>query len=157
MLRCPHTPIRKRALRPARLLCASFQTLICTWQGHQLLKKWCDSLQPNFLTPGSVQHQISSFRFFFCFPPLDEQPRNQEFKYQVSKYQVFKYQVNSLNSLIILQVQEFKLQAQESKFQAQEVHVPSTSFKFKTEKRLKSPIPSILLKEVLYNPNPKKR
>ena len=49
------------------------------------------------------------------------------------------------------------LQAQESKFQAQEFQVSSTSFKFKTEKRLKSPIPSILLKEVLHNPNPKKR
>ena len=70
---------------------------------------------------------------------------------------MFKYQVYSLNSLVTLQVQEFKLQAQESKFQAQEVQVSSTSFKLKTEKRLKSPIPSILLKEDLHNPNPKKR
>ena len=91
------------------------------------------------------------------FSPLVEQPRNQEFKYQVFKYQVFKYQVYSLNGLTILQVQEFKLQAQESKFQAQVYQVSSTSFKFKTEKRLKSPIPSILLKDVLHNPNPTKR
>ena len=83
---------------------------------------------------------------FYLFSPLNKQPRSKEFKYQVFKYQVLKYQVYSINSLITLQVEEFKQQAQESKFHAQEVQVSSTSFKFKTEKRLKSPIPSILLK-----------
>ena len=38
----------------------------------------------------------------------------------------------------------------------QEIQVSSTSIKFQTEKRLKSPIPSIQLKEVLHNPNPKR-
>ena len=36
---------------------------------------------------------------------------------------MFKYQVHSLNSLITLQVQEFKLQAQEPKFQVQAFQV----------------------------------
>ena len=145
MLHCPHTPIRKRALHPARLLCASFQTLICTWQGHQLLKKYCASLQPNWLTRGSVQHQICSFRFF-CFSHSMNSQGTKNSSTKCSSIKCSSTKFNSLNSLITLQVQEFKLQAQESKFQAQVFQVSSTSFKFKTEKRLKSPIPSILLK-----------
>ena len=135
MLHCPQTPIRKRALCPPRLLCGSFQTLICTWQGHQLLKNSVLACKPNLLTPGSVGHQICSFRFFSLLFPLDDQPRNQEFKYQAFKNQVSSTNFNSLNSLITLQVQEFKLQAQEHKFQAQAFQVSSPSFKSKTEKR----------------------
>ena len=112
--------------------------------------------KPNLLTPGSVQHQICSFRFFSLLFPLDEQPRNQEFKYQAFKYQVSSTNFNSLNSLITLQVQEFKLQAQELKFQAQAFQVSSSSFKFKTEKRFYI---TLTLKrgqrpKSFHNPNP---
>ena len=63
---------------------------------------------------------------------------------------------NSLNSLITLQVQEFKLQAQEPKFQAQAFQVSSTSFKFKTEERFNI---TLTLKRAqspksFHNPNP---
>ena len=102
-------------------------------------------------------HQICSFRFFSLLFPLDDQPRNQEFKYQAFKNQVSSTNFNSLNSLITLQVQEFKLQAQELKFQAQAFQVSSSSFKSKTEKRFY--ITLTLKKEakgpkVFHNPNP---
>ena len=88
--------------------------------------------------------------------PLDDQPRNQEFKDQAFKNQVSSTNFNSLNSLITLQVQEFKLQAQELKFQVQAFQVSSSRFKFKTEKRFYI---TLTLKEakgpkVFHNPNP---
>ena len=94
--------------------------------------------------------------FFSLLFPHDEQPRNQEFKYQVFKYQVSSTNFNSLNSLITLQVQEFKLQAPEPKFQVQAFQVSSTGFKIKTEKRFYI---TLTLKrgqrpKSFHNPNP---
>ena len=76
--------------------------------------------------------------------------KNSSTKYSSIKCSSTKF--NSLNSLITLEVQEFKLQAQEPKFQAQAFQVSSTSFKFKTEKRFY--ITLTLKRGQRPNPNP---